>query len=366
MMSPAQKRQRVDPSDRPPLFLTNYRGGGIGDFGATLWTHLVTRLKEVRIEETSIDGAGSLRQSIAASTYRGHVIANLGLTAWGRSGARNLIGFASLGIHQSLGLPTTAIVHHAIEMLEPKDTGYDITPAVRYGAHFALRCLSACNIVVFSPGLLDLLRRDYDARAVWLTPIPGDPVRLTPKTPAVGRRRIVNAGYWAPYKGIDLFLDVAEQLGSAGDFYLVGRPHALLLSDPTFRAQVEQWKSRASRLGVRLPGFLSPDQLDAMFAEGTIGVLPYSSTSGASASFQLFAERGIPVIASDIPEFRFLEQRGAGVLIAPPTVEGMSSAIVRLSEDSHLWLLLAKRQADFSDRYSWGPFLDGLLNRVNV
>ena len=353
--------RRVPSSDRPPLFLTNYRGGGIGDFGFALGGHLASRPGGLRVEETAIDGEGSFRQSWLAATYSGKVIANLGLTAWGTSGPRNFSGFTSLGIHQALGLPTIVIVHHAIEIFDPLETGFAVRPLLRLGAHLAILSLSQCRLVVFSPRLKDLLTGSYGARSVWLTPLPGERARFMPTPRSAGKPKVVSAGYWAPYKGIDIFLGLAERLGPAFDFYLVGKPHPILSHEPKFRQRVERWEERANRLGVRQPGFLTADQLDFEFKENTIGVLPYTSASGASASFQLFAERAIPVVASHLPEFQYLARSGAGVLTAPPTEDDLSRAVLRLSSDHALWLQLARMQAKFAQDNSWGPFIDGLL-----
>lgn len=353
-------------SQSPSLFLTNYRGGGIGDFGASLGSHLNIRLGKLKIEETSISGRGSIQQSVFVAKYEGNIIANLGLTAWGRSGVRNFSGFAALGMHQALGRRTISIVHHAIEILDATETGYSIPVALRYGAHLALRTLSRCDLVVFSPRLKDLLMRSYSARSVWLVPLPGEQARIVARLQFGGKPKIVNVGYWAPYKGIDIFLGVAEKLRPIADFFLVGSPHAVLSRDIKFGQEVERWRGSAKRLGVRMPGFLPTDQLDTAFSEDSVGVLPYTSASGASAAFQVFADRGIPVVASDLPEFRYLAEQGAGILLAQPTVESISGAVLSLLSDSEAWAKLARKQLSFTQRYSWIKFVDQLVTRYGL
>jgi glycosyltransferase involved in cell wall biosynthesis len=356
----------VSSQDSPVLFLTNYRGGGIGDFSADLGRHLASRIRDLRIEETSIEGKGSFRQAIIAATYPGNVVASLGLTAWGISPIRNFSGFSSLGIHSSLGRTTVAVVHHAIEILDPMETGYDINNLVKKGAHAALQQISRCDIVVFSPRLRDVLQRKYGSRSVLLVPLPGNRCLNPPGRPDGSRPRVVCAGYWAPYKGIDLYLGVADRLSAAADFVLVGQPHALLSRNPNFKAEVEKWKARARRLNVALPGFLRSNELDMTLSGYCIGVLPYTSVSGASASFQLFAERGIPVVASNLPEFRYLSECGAGVLLVESTIDGLSGGIEKLLVDQDLWFRLAQKQAIFSDHYCWDWFTQELVARYKL
>jgi glycosyltransferase involved in cell wall biosynthesis len=354
------------PEDSSILFLTNYRGGGIGDFGTALGGHLASRLGPLRIVETSVDGGGFLSQSFLTATYPGAVIANIGLTAWGRSGIRNFSGFASVGRHASRGGPTIAFVHHAIEMLEPEQTGFPVTRAVEWGAHLALRQLRKCGIVVFTPRLCDLLKSRYSAQSVWLVPLPGNPCRRPPTEARDARPKIVTAGYWAPYKGIDLFLDLAQRLGPGMDFVLAGRPHRLLSRDSVFAVKIDQWATRAKQLNVSLPGFLSPEGLDSVLFGKSIGVLPYTSASGASASFQMFAERGIPVVASDLPEFRYLGDCGAGILVGPPTVESLAEIIGKVLQEPQLWTRLVAKQVAFSHRFGWESFTDELVTRFHL
>jgi glycosyltransferase involved in cell wall biosynthesis len=362
-MAVSLKVRAVPSSDRALLLLTNYRGGGIGDFGQSLERHLKARLGDIQTEETSLDGRGAFRQAVRAARHRGPLVVNLGLTAWGPSGWRNFIGFSGVALHRLLGRRTTVILHHALEILDPAETGYRITVGVRLGAYLVTRSVRNCEIVVFSPRLHELMSKRYGARRVWLVPLPGEPTRRLALPPGEGRLKVVSAGYWAPYKGIGLFVQLAARFRSRADFVLGGRPHTALSTDADFRASVEAWLHSAREAGVRMPGFQSPSELDAELSTAAVGLLPYTSVSGASASFQLFAERGVPVIASDLPEFQFLRSRGAGVVLASPTVDSLSDALSTLSSDADSWRTLAEKQSVFNQRYSWETFVDGLLIR---
>jgi glycosyltransferase involved in cell wall biosynthesis len=352
--------------DSSVLLLTNHRGGGIGDFGITLRTLLQGRVRWLQVEETSISGEGAFRQSTKAAVYRGPVIANIGLTAWGRSGLRNFAGFSALELHRLTGFPTKVIVHHAIEIFNPSETGYDISTLVRKGAHQALMRVRKCQLIVFSPRLLDILTHDYGARNVLLTPIPGQRTRRLATPPDHVRPKIVHVGYWAPYKGIDDFIAVARRLQGRAEFVLVGQAHLGLSASEAFRRQVEGWKAQAAMFAVRLPGFLSAAELDNELSGPAVGLMPYTSVSGASASFQLFAERGVPVVASDLPEFQYLKQCGAGILVVPATLEGFITGIERLLDERGLWIELAERQEEFNKKYSWDNFVQNLLAANNV
>ena len=355
------------PSDRPgpgaaaSLFLNNYRGGGIGDFGASVLAHLRAAGVAIADEETRPDGVGLSGQLRRLRSVPGTLITNVGLTAWGPSGLRNYRGFRSIGRRPRRGGPTIALVHHAIEMIDLAEAGYPVSRLVRWGAHRALAWLRECDIVVFSPRLGQLLRDGYGARSVWVTPIPSAAPRRMPER--TGGWRVLNVGYFAPYKGIDEFLGVAELLRDRAEFSLVGRPHRVLSERAEFGAAVRTWTERAASARVAMPGFLPSDELDRLMSGRTIGVLPYTSSSGASASFGLFAERGVPVIASDLPEFRFLQECGAGIVLAPAHAKELATAVRGLLDDPSAWSELARRQAEFAKGHDWAGFVRELVAR---
>jgi glycosyltransferase involved in cell wall biosynthesis len=353
--------ERGPSQEEPALFLNNYRGGGIGDFGATLFEQLQAAGVGIELEETRIDGRGLLGQMRQVRRRGGPVIANLGLTAWGRSGPRNYLGFSSVGRRARAGRPTIAVAHHAIEMFEASETGYPVSRLVRWGAHRALAALRSCDLVVFAPRLRDLLVGSYGARSVWLTPMPSGSPR--PRGPPTGPWKIVTAGYLAPYKGIDTYLGVAERLRGDADFSLVGRPHAVLSRRPEFAERTRGWMDRARSLGVATPGFLDPLELDRALSGRTIGLLPYTSASGASASIGLFVERGVPVVTSDLPEFQYLADEGAGIVVTTGREDALSFAVRELTESPTRWAELVEKQLAFARAHSWGRFVGEMVQR---
>lgn len=355
------RERLLSPRSDRVLLVNNHRGGGIGDFGLTLQSELGAHLKNLQVEETSLDGRKAFRQAAKIARHQGALIANLGLTAWGRSGLRNFTGFTAVGLHRQLRQPTRVIVHHAIEIFDPAETGYEVSPLVRFGAHQALRRVKDCDLTVFSPRLLRILSRDYEAQDVQLTPLPGHATRQIATPPSGERCKVLSAGYWAPYKGIEVFVGVASKLRGRADFTLIGRPHSGLISDARFQHQVKRWIEAAIGAGVRLPGYLSKEAFDNECRGYSLGVLPYTSVSGASASFQLFAERGVPVVASDLPEFQYLKECGAGIALASPSAEGIEAAVEKVMDDANLWKTLARKQMDFNERYSWGAFTKDIL-----
>lgn len=343
-------------------FLNNYTGSGIGDFGHRLADELRSSNVPLVEEETRPDGSGALAQAARFRSERSPVMINVGLTAWGSSGLRNYRALAQLG-RRVTDRPTLVLVHHAIEMLVPAETGYAISRTTRWGAHRALAKLTDRDLIVFSPRLAELLRTGYDASSVWLAPMPTEPPR---RMVYDGVHRVLTCGYLAPYKGIDVALEVASRMRDVAEFSIVGRPHRVLSATPPFQTQVRVWANRARALRVTMPGYLADPALDAAMRGRAVGLLPYTSASGASASFGMYASRGVPVVTSALPEFLYLEKVGAGIVPVAGGPEAYVASLRRLIEDPDLWDELASRQREFAIRNSWSSFVARLLDRYAI
>ncbi len=191
----------VDPTPRPAggtLLLNNYRATGIGDFGLELRARLggpVTYL------ETDPDGHHERSQLREVRAWNGPAIINLGLTAWGSSALRNLVGYFHLSRRvRRTGPETIVLVHNLIEAMDAETTGYPVPPWVRVGAHWAVAHVTGAKLVAFSRTVGELLRSRYHTPPALLTPLPCAPGRGvgSPQDPALG---IVVPGYLSPYNG---------------------------------------------------------------------------------------------------------------------------------------------------------------------
>ncbi len=341
------------------LFLNNYTRTGIGDFGLNLIETLKGQGVSVQVEETGLSWKGFFPQLRKARSWDGPFIANLGLTSWGTSGVRNLLGFLSLG-RSARRRRTVVVLHNLIEIIEPKDAGYRVGWVKTVGAHRAVRFLRAANLVVLSPRMQTLLKEKYGMDALCLV----SPCKVLPVRPSPPRSRplVASLGYLAPYKGVDIFLSVAEAMGEKAEFVLIGGAHRVLSQDPKVATWFQGVRARAEKAGVRLTGYLEETQMNETLQGCSLALLPYTSTSGASASFSTLAAAGIPVIASALPEFELVHEKGAGVVLVPPRPEEFLAAVRRLLADPQELSRLASLQRAFAQKYSWGAFAQQLLD----
>ena len=351
-----QETSELGPGGPSVLLLNNYPSTGIGDFGLGLAMKWRKENCKFSLCETTLDYKTFLKQVVMIAMSSSPMITNIGLTGWGNSGIRNGIGYLAIGIHQGLGRKTVAIVHHSIETFSEGETGYHVGLLTRKGAHDALRFLRNCNVVVFDRRLETILREQYGIVPSLVTAIPCNVCERPPvwnsSLPVV-----ITVGYWAPYKGMNLFIDVAAKLRNKARFIMAGKPHRILAEDSEFKEEVSRLKARGKELGIEMPGYLPKDHISRILSEHSIGLLPYTSASGTSASFSLLAERGVPVVTTDLPEFRYLSKLGAGVVLSEPNPESISDAIDDLLSNRVHWEELVRRQVEFSKSYSWDSFV---------
>jgi len=342
-------------SDSSTLFLNTYAGTGIGDFGMAFKLRLGGAL-DIRSELTTDPAGGSyLSQLRAILGWPGTVIANVGLTPFGNSRVRNFLGLSGIGVRASLGRPTIVLLHNVIEAIRVRDSGFGLSRLGEAAAHLVVLNLRRARIVVFSATVAEQLRRAYGIEPSVVTTIPCD----VPAVPAAIHRpmRVVSLGYLSPYKGFDTLLELKARFGQAIDITVVGGPHRLLASTVGYSAYYQQLVNAMRSSGISHLWQISEERLDLVLRSSSVAALPYKSTQGASSAFSRCASAGLPVVASDLPEFRALEKAGAGILLTSPDPDSWETALRRVLQDDSILRRLATRQIEFCHAHSWDAFV---------
>src|SRR5580658_1200979 len=320
-MEPRHEGERADSGPDPDggapgawLFVDNYKDTGIGAFGHTLFGAMRGIDARGRLEFTQTTILRGLAQCLRLGRYRGPVVANVGLTSWGRSKVLNLVAFLVLGARSFAGRRTVLLLHNVVEVTEEGDTGYRVGYLIRLGASLALRSNARATVVVFSRAIREVLTEKYEIPDVTYYPLPCPPVCPETSNPGPDARPVVvSLGYLSPYKGIEKLLDAYPDFREVADLLVIGRPHPVLLSDPNYARTIDRLVARMSELGVSYIPFVADDQLCSVLAGCRVGILPYTSTTGTSASFTTLAAAGLPVVATNLREFQELSRDGAGI-----------------------------------------------------
>jgi len=135
------------------------------------------------------------------------------------------------------------------------------------------------------------------------------------------------------YKGVDLLLRALPLVAR-------DRPDVRLVVAGDPLDPVEPLRRLASELGVDVRidwrlGFLPDDEVEDVFADASVVVLPYRRRVDASGVLALAIGHGLPIVASDVGSLgETVAEFGAGEVVPPEDVEALAAACVRLLGDN--------------------------------
>jgi glycosyltransferase involved in cell wall biosynthesis len=348
---------------RQPLLLVNNHGQtGIGDFGFGLLSHLNEKGVHAAMKSTPVNWSGFTAYLHSVLSHKGGVIYNVGLTAWGDSPLRNFLGLLTIGLRHGLGHGDLILLHNVIEAIDTSTAGYRISGLVRFGAHFAVRQLKGVSTVVFSRRMRDLLRSRYGIEPLICHPLPVE-LKIKQGNSERSLPNILAIGYLSPYKGYDLLFDAIKLIASPMKVVIAGDEHRLLKPNPDYQEFVAGLREKARVNGITLLPKVPEEDLPRFMSEIDIGVLPYAACQGACAAASLLIAYQIPILASDLPEFRELHEAGCGIVLSSRKAPEFAERLTGLLEDKELLMDLRTKQTRYAEQYSWSTFTDLLLDQ---
>jgi glycosyltransferase involved in cell wall biosynthesis len=112
---------------------------------------------------------------------------------------------------------------------------------------------------------------------------------------------------------VEAFKEVARQIPNAR-LVIAGTDHP---KTPGYLQSIRQ--KLASRSDVIFTGYVAEEDIPQLFQSSSVAVLPYTSSAGSSGIAHLACTYGVPIVASDIPDFRRLaEEEGLAIDFFPP------------------------------------------------
>jgi glycosyltransferase involved in cell wall biosynthesis len=280
---------------------------------------------------------------------------NIGVSAFGRSPLSNLFGFISLYIAHLSGLPTVVTLHELVELIDLKTLqapGGSLAPiGARLLTNIAIRADVVC-----------LTMRRY---ANWLSAkhpgltcihIPigayGMPEYLTESRSS----EILFFGSLAPYKGLDILINVYAELASSFprlQLTIAGADH------PRFPDYRRRLQSRYSDLaGVNWLGTVPEDRIRSLFERAQIVVLPYEASTGSSSVLYQAAMWGRAMVVSDLEETQaaLMESGLKAQLFRARDAASLSKALVfllnhpehRQAQSAHNFRAIQHRRPDIT------------------
>lgn len=274
----------------------------------------------------------------ALREIRPHVVwFNLIFSSFG-SKDRPLAAFSGLtlpAITRMAGYYTHVTLHHLMDFIDLDDAGVRNKTLFKAAGQLATRMILMANSVsVLLPAyrrtLIDKYRGEnihFRAHGI---------LSARPEYPDFSRRgnpehRILAFGKWGTYKRCELLIECFE------DYILKRLPNSKLViagsNNGNAPGYIESLRERhKSNPKVQFMGYIPEEQLPELFGTSSVMVLPYTSATGASGVAHVAAQYGVPIVSSDIPDFREMcENEGLAIRFYPVGDKmAMASQIIEL------------------------------------
>jgi len=258
------------------------------------------------------------------------------------------IGFASFGGRQVpafFGLVTPALtrfsscythitLHQLFETVDLADAGVKSPMLYRIAGRLATHLLlSANSLSVLLPAYHRTLRDKYGRGTVHVRH--HGIFANCPEQPDLSKRgnpvhRVLAFGKWGTYKRLELLIEAFEQVVAKSP------PVELIIAGGDHPKTPGYVKTVAERIKynplIRFVGYVPEGSIPDLFQTASLAVMPYTSSGGSSGVAHLACQYGLPILASDIEDFRELAEYELVSMefFTPNDVESLASRLVGL------------------------------------
>lgn len=245
---------------------------------------------------------------------------NLGFASFGGKALPAFAGIAIPSIARLTGIYTHVTLHQLMETVDLKDAGIRFPLLYKAGGFIATQMLLFANSVsVMLPAYRNVLMEKYGRGAVYVRR--HGIFSSRPEYPDFAQRgnpehRVLAFGKWGTYKRLEPLLEafdtVVRQVPDAR-LIIGGTDHP---KTPGYLESVQ--KRFGARKEISFVGYVAEYDIAQLLQRSTVAVLPYTSSAGSSGIAHLACTYGVPMIASDIPDFRRLaEEEGLAIDFFP-------------------------------------------------
>lgn len=277
---------------------------------------------------------------------------NLGFASFGARPLSAMLGLMTPAAARLSGVYSHVTLHQLFETVDLADAAVTSPRLYRAGGWLATHLLlSANSLSVLLPAYRQTLDEKYRRGRVNVRshgifagrPDPPDFTRRGNPT-----HRILAFGKWGTYKRLELLIEAFHR--AAAKFpnvklVIAGGDH------PKTPGYVRSVAQRHADDRISFLGYVPEESIADLFREASLTVLPYTSSAGSSGVAHLAAQYGVPVIASDIQDFRELaEHEGIAIQFFTP---GDADALVEQ-------LLLALNSPDDLKEMAWRSHAAGV------
>ena len=286
---------------------------------------------------------------------------NLDFLHFSSNRLKNFLGLSSPFILKLLlKVPVVVTLHDIVEQFNLDNMGYHNSSINKFGSRLATKLVLKSDVVTLThQHLVNILRKEYGAKNVIYVP------HGTFYEPLVNRnlsdkKRLLLFGKMGPYKNITLALEAFKEIlpqDKEAELVVAGASHPLL---PGFlESTLEKYKQIQN---IKVTGYIPEHDLQRVFTSATAVVLPYKESVWSSGVFTLASTYGIPVIASDLPDFRELVKEGAGVILFPSgDIQALAKTMELVLGDTELQKNLGEANLEWARKNTFDQVSSNLI-----
>ena len=298
-----------------------------------------------------------LRLSHAINQCKPNVVwFNIGFASFGGTPLPAFIGLAIPALTRMRGVYTHVTLHQLVETVDLKDAGVKSQRLYRLAGSMATHMLlSANSLSVLLPAYRKILQERYRRGSVYVRAhgiLSGRPEYPDFSKRGNPQHRILAFGKWGTYKRLEMLIDA---------FHLVAAqiPHARLTiaggdhpKTPGYVASVARRFHNDPR--IEFTGYVPEDGIASLFQSTGVAVMPYSSSAGSSGVAHLACEFGVPIVASDISDFRELaDEEGIAIdFYKSGNMQSLADHLLHLLQSPGLLEAMAKQNFSAALRMS--------------
>jgi glycosyltransferase involved in cell wall biosynthesis len=259
---------------------------------------------------------------------------NIGFASFGGRPLPAFFGLATPALTRFLSCYTHITLHQLFETVDLADAGVKSPMLYRIAGRLATHLLLSGNsLSVLLPAYHRTLRDKYGRGTVNVRH--HGIFSSCPEEPDLSKRgnpvhRVLAFGKWGTYKRLELLIEAFEQIVATSppmELVIAGGDHP---KTPGYVKSVAE--SVKHHPLIRFVGYVPEEAIPELFQTASLTVMPYTSSAGSSGVAHLACQFGLPILASDIGDFRELAEYELISIefFTPNDVESLASRLLGL------------------------------------
>jgi glycosyltransferase involved in cell wall biosynthesis len=235
---------------------------------------------------------------------------NIGFASFGGKPVPAFLGLTAPALTRFWSCYTHITLHQLFETVDLADAGVKSPLLYRIAGRLATHLLlSANSLSVLLPAYRHTLRDKYGRGTVNVRH--HGIFASCPEEPDLSKRgnpvhRMLAFGKWGTYKRLEMLVEAFETIADKSP------PVELIIAGGDHPKTPGYVKSVAERVKynplIRFVGYVPEESIPELFQTASLVVMPYTSSAGSSGVAHLACQYGLPILASDIEDFRELTE----------------------------------------------------------